>query len=328
MLPIRRGHAGDVPADGASGENEWDGFIPFDRLPQAFNPPSGIIVSANQNPFPADYPYPVNGNFAPYFRARQVRDRLQSRARWTAQDLLALQSDVYSAFHRFLAQAMVAAYDKRNSRTPSLDEAAGLLRKWNGQMDRDQAAPFIAALAWQHARTAVAENAAPGSGQAYDYPIGPAVVEKLFRERPNGWFRDYDETLLRVFIDSVEEATRIQGRDPNRWRYGAWFQLGLNNPVIHNMPWIGRYFDLRPVAMSGSGTTVKQTTRRVGPSMRMNADAGDWERSLLNIPVGQSGQIFSSHYRDQWSRFQQGLSFPMQFHKVEAKNTLELRPAK
>ena len=38
-LPKRRGFAGDVPVDGSSGNFEWDGFIPFDQLPSAFNPP-------------------------------------------------------------------------------------------------------------------------------------------------------------------------------------------------------------------------------------------------------------------------------------------------
>ena len=69
-LPIRRGFAGDTPVDGASGELEWAGFIPFEQLPATFNPPSGLIVSANQSAFPAGYPYPVNGRFAAPGRAR------------------------------------------------------------------------------------------------------------------------------------------------------------------------------------------------------------------------------------------------------------------
>ena len=72
---------GDLPANGASGEAEWDGFIPFDELPAAFNPPSGMIVSANQNPFPTDYKYNVGGEFAPHYRAHQIRELLtQDRA--------------------------------------------------------------------------------------------------------------------------------------------------------------------------------------------------------------------------------------------------------
>jgi penicillin amidase len=77
--------------------------------------------------------------------------------------------------------------------------------------------------------------------------------------------------------------------------------------------------------MSGGPTTVKQTTRALAPSMRMSADLGDWDRSLLNIPIGQSGQIFSGHYKDQWDAYYNARSFPMQFRNVQAKSTLEFR---
>src|SRR5690606_32763964 len=70
-MPVRRNFAGDVPVDGASGEYEWEGFIPFDRLPSVLNPSGGLIVSANQNPFPPGYPFPVNGGFSSPHRARQ-----------------------------------------------------------------------------------------------------------------------------------------------------------------------------------------------------------------------------------------------------------------
>jgi penicillin amidase len=62
--------------------------------------------------------------------------------------------------------------------------------------------------------------------------------------------------------------------------------------------------------------------------MRMNADLADWDRSLLNVQVGQSGQPFSGHYKDQWDDYYNGRSYPMQFDHVEAKSTLELRPGK
>src|SRR6202011_789615 len=60
-LPIRKSYDGDVPADGSSGDYEWQGYIPFEELPSSYNPPSGWIVTANQNPFPQDYPYRVHG---------------------------------------------------------------------------------------------------------------------------------------------------------------------------------------------------------------------------------------------------------------------------
>jgi penicillin amidase len=77
--------------------------------------------------------------------------------------------------------------------------------------------------------------------------------------------------------------------------------------------------------MSGSPSSVKQTTQRLAPSMRMTADLGDWERSLLNVTTGQSGHVLSPHYRDQWNDYYWGRSYPMQFGSVTAKSTLEFR---
>lgn len=325
-LPVRRGYAGDVPVDGASGDFEWQGWIPFDELPSAYNPPGGMVVTANQNPFPAGYAYPVNGAFAPPWRARQIRDRLTARKGWKPQDSLALQSDVYSGFNQFLATQLAAAYGRRGVSNPGLEPAVTLLRQWDGQMSAKSGAALLATLARHYVQVAAAERAAPNSGRQYDYAMAPAAIEKLLRERPAGWFDDYDGMLLRALADSVEEGRRMQGPDVKRWQWGEYQKIAVNHPVIHQLPLVGRYFDIGPAPMSGSGTSIKQVTRTLAPSMRMNADAGDWDRSLLNIPIGQSGQILSSHYRDQWKAFYYGLSFPMQFRSVKAAHTLTFRP--
>ena len=328
-LPVRRGWQGDLPVDGASGQFEWDGYIPFDQLPSAFNPPSGMIVTANQNPFPAAYPYVVNGNFAAPYRSTQIRDMLAGRKKWRTGDMLAVQKDVYSGFGRFLAQSMVAAYDRRKVRNPGVEEAVSALRGWNGQVDKDGAAPLIVALAYPYVRKAAAECAAPGKGAAYDYQMSTAALEQLLRTRPPGWFPDYDQVLLRALADAIEEGRRMTGSPVSKWRYGDFVQLTLANPVVHEVPLLGKYFDIGPVPMSGGPTTVKQLTRHagwLGPSMRMTADLGDWERSLLNIPIGQSGQVLSSHFKDEWERYYVGESFPMQYGKIDEKSVLELVP--
>jgi penicillin G amidase len=325
-LPVRRKYSGDVPVDGTSGEFEWDGFIPFDQLPSAFNPPTGMIVTANQNPFPADYPYTVNGNFAPYYRAAQIRARLTARSGWKAAEMLTVQRDVYSAFGAFLARQVTAAYEKRGAHTAALDAAAALLRSWNGQVMQDQAAPAVAELVFRHVRKALAERAAPGQGSGYEYRMAPAAIEKLLRERPAGWFESYDQMLLTAFADAVEEGTRMQGRDLGKWRWGNLMAVRINHPVTHEIPVIGKYFDIGPIAMNGSAVTVKATTATLAPSMRMNADLGNWENSLLNIQTGESGQILSSHYRDQWRAWYGGSSYPMEYGNVKAVSNLEFRP--
>jgi penicillin amidase len=325
VLPKRNGYLGDVPVDGSTGEFEWDGYIPFNRLPSAYNPPSGLIVTANQNPFPADYPYAVNGNFASPQRLLQVRNLLEARKGWRAEEMITVQKDVYSSFDHFLARQLVAAYEKRNAHEARLDAVVTILKGWNGQMEKNLAAPFVTTLAYQHLRTALVERAAPGKGREYDFQMARAVVERILRERPARWFQDYDELLLRVLADAVEEGRRIQGADIANWQWGRSLRVRIDNPVMHQVPLVGGYFDIGPVPMSGSSSSPKQTTTRLAPSMRMTADLGDWERSWMNITTGQSGHPLSPHYRDQWNDYYWARSYPMRFENIEAKSTLTFR---
>jgi penicillin amidase len=78
--------------------------------------------------------------------------------------------------------------------------------------------------------------------------------------------------------------------------------------------------------MSGSGTTVKQTTKTLGPSERVVVDLGDLDKSVADITTGESGHVASPHYKDQWPAYYAGSSFPMEFEHVDAKQVLHLRP--
>jgi penicillin amidase len=317
---------GDVPADGTAGECEWEGYIPFDHLPQAFNPPSGILATANQNPFSEDYRYPVSGNFAPPYRVSQIRALLESRAQWRPEEMLNVQKDVYSAFADFLARQVVAAWDAHRAANPQLSDAVELLRRWNGQMEKGTAAPLVAALVFEQLRKAVAERAAPTGGQTYESAMAPAVLERLLRERPIAWFSDYDRLLMKCLSEAIDEGGKIQGSKVPRWDYGYYNELRIVHPIAGRLPLIGKYFNIGPVPMSGSSTTVKQTTRRLGPSMRMIVDLSDLDRSLQNLTIGESGQWLSRHYKDQWNAYYSARSFPMQFRNVEAKQTLVVNP--
>ncbi|MDE3196302.1 MAG: penicillin acylase family protein, partial [Acidobacteriota bacterium] len=253
-LPIRRNYMGDVPADGSSGQFEWDGYIPFDELPQAWNPPSGYIVSANQNPFPPDYPYHVTGTFAAPDRSRQILDMLKTGSKLQPSDNLRIQKDVYSGFNKFLAKQIVAAYDKRASGNSLFAAAVDPLRNWDGQMDLNLPQPLVTTLVYQYLRKAVAERASPGSGSAYDYQLSSPIVERLLKERPKDWFANYDELILRCLADGVEEGQRLQGQDPKRWRWGRSNFIELNHPVGSRIPAIGPYFNVGAMPMSGSPT--------------------------------------------------------------------------
>ena len=324
--PIRRSYDGDVPVDGSSGDFEWDGFIPFEELPAFYNPDGGIIVTANQNPFPVDYPYRVNGSFPAQYRSRQIRDLLLARKGWKPADMLVVQKDVYSGFSDFLARRIVAACDRRHVTSPSLKEPVEVLRAWNGQMEKSMAAPLLATLAYYRLRKAAADVASPGKGDKYDSQIAPGVLQKIVENDGKGWFANMDETLVRCLADAFEDGRQVQGGNVKGWRYGAYNELTIKQPVGGDLPFFKSFFNIGPIEMSGSSTTVKQTTQRLGPSMRFIADLSNWDGSLNNLTIGESGEILSSHYKDQWNAYYSGASFPMQFNKVQAKSTLTIDP--
>ena len=321
-LPIRKNYDGDVPVDGSSGDYEWEGFIPFDQLPTFYNPPQGWIITANQNPFPANYPYRVHGDFASPYRALEIRRLLTGHESWKPEQMLAVEKDVYSSFSHFLAGQVVAACDRRKPNKPELKDAVALLRSWNGQMEKRTAAPLLIALVWDHLRQMVAERAAPGKADLYSPQMAPAVMEKILEDGGRGWFQDKDEALVRALDAAYEEGRKGQGSDVNRWDYGKALELTIKHPVGGELPLLGGYFNVGPVEMSGSSTTIKQTTLKLGPSMRFIADLSDWDHSLNNITIGESGQFLSRHYKDQWDAYYAGRSFPMQFRKVDGKATL------
>ncbi len=333
-LPIRANYVGDVPVDG-SGDSEWAGYIPFDKLPATYDPPSGLIVTANQNPFPADYPYPVHGEFAAPYRAERIYALLTGRSKWKTAAMLGVQTDVYSSFAQFIARRVVEAYSHHGGAGGDNADAVALLRSWDGRMTKG-AAPLIAILTYDHLRQAMAEVASPGNAILYGgreargaaYMAAPQIVEDLLRNRQPGWFDDYDKLVLRCFQDALDEGRRLEGRDLTKWDYEWYNELAIDHPVVSHFPLVGSYFNIGPVPHEGSPVTVEQTTHRLGPSMRTAVDLSDLDKSYMNIVVGQSGQVLSSHYKDQWDAYYSGRSFPMQFNKVDAKETLVFEPAK
>lgn len=326
-LPLRKTFDGDLPVDGSTGAFEWEGYIPFDDLPSIYNPKSGLIVTANQNPWPSNSTLRLSGQFAPPYRSSQIQARLLTKQKWTPQEMLAIQTDVYSAFLHRLGSRVSRAYESGARKNSMQTGAVQQLKQWNGQVESSSSAALVTVLTFQHMRRILGERVSPAKGATYADEMAPAVVEAMLERRPRDWFPDWDAKLLEAFSEGVEEAARMQGRDPGKWRWGAYLQLTLPHPIFSQIPWAGPWFRLGPTEMQGHSTTVKQTTRRLGPSMRFIADLAKWDDSWNNITVGQSGHPFSSHFKDQWKSYLAGTSFPMQFDKVEAKEMLTLAPA-
>jgi len=139
-------------------------------------------------------------------------------------------------------------------------------------MDKDMAAPFLVTLAYQHVTPCGGRECVGGQRGGVRVQPSSGVVERLLRSVPPAGSATMTRCCWRALADAVEEGRRMQGRDPKRWHYGEYLRIAIHNPVLHEVPLVGKYFDIGPAPMSGSTTTVKQTTRTLAPSMRMNAD--------------------------------------------------------
>ncbi len=351
-LPIRNGFTGDAPLDGSSGQQEWTGYVGFDNLPSFFNPASGIVATANQNPFPAGSTFGTSGSFADGYRIHQILDRLHATPKLSVNDMLAIQKDVYSAYNHFLAGQVASALQRKGDSDARLKEAGDVLRTWNGQMDKDESAPFLTELLhYEMGKSLVAALTlnplpqAPGKSPKQDHPKPtgygriemvhvpdiyprPQVLETLLRTRPGGWVPkdDWDAWLLDCTKAAIELGRMRQGSPVSSWRWGKAQTWKIANPVGGQFALVDRFFNIGPIAMSGAATTVKQTGLNFGPSMRIVVDWGNLDQSVQNITAGESGFVGSSHYKDQWDAYYVGTSFPMQFQKVDAKDVLKIEP--
>ncbi len=358
-VPIRD-FDGDVPLDGQSGKFEWNGYIPFEKMPSVFNPSSGMVATANQDTFPPDFPYRIAGSFADKYRIRQIRALLGAKSRLSVDAMIAIQKDVYAAYDYFLSRQVLAAIDKGGAGDDTVRAAAGVLRRWNGQMDKDEAAPVMTQLLSNQLGAALvgsllqpsmnqsvqaqlrsqpqnsnskngerARSVVSGTPRIPDILPRPQVIERFLRERPRGWVPkdDWNGWLLENFQTALQEGRKRLGTPLSSWKWGRLLQWKFAHPIGKELPLVDRFFNIGPVPMSGSGTTVKQTTGTLGPSERMVVDFSDLDKSIQNLPAGESGFVASGHYKDEWPAYYVGKSFPMEFEHVDAKEVLRVKPA-
>ena len=142
-VPIRASGDGTVPVNGADGKHDWTGILPFDKLPSLYNPPSGIIATANSKITPAGYPYQLATQWFPPYRVERIYKMLKADKKFSPADMLALQTDVMSEYDRFFADKFVYAIAHSSHATERTMKAAKEMDDWNGLMLAGAVAPTI-----------------------------------------------------------------------------------------------------------------------------------------------------------------------------------------
>jgi penicillin G amidase len=321
-----------LPLPGADNSHEWSGYIPFDKLPSAFDPPSGIIATANGRITPDGYPYVISTEWGPAYRTERIYRYLNTHNNLTPADMLALQTDVYSDYDRFCAQRFVYAVDRAPNASPRARAAAELMRDWDGRVTTDSpAAAVVAASRAQLVRLLLE----PKLGKAYtDYRwfMSSVWLENTMLMQPARWLPSNYSSFNDLFAAAVDKAVNGDHAPKrlNAWNWGQTHPFFLQHPIFGPVPVLRRWTGPGLHPQSGNGYTVKQVGPSFGPSERMTVDFSNLDASTLNIVTGESGNVFSPNFMDQWNPWYAGTTFSLPFTPgaVQRAGThrLELRP--
>ena len=333
---------GMMPAPGWTGENDWVGFIPFNELPNAFNPQGGAIATANNQIVPDDYPYFITAEWSAPYRAERIKELLNAREKHSIQSFKDMQGDVRSPFARiflpYLLEAQVTG--------EAASEALTLLRAWDGTMDRDRPEPLIFS-AWYRELTRLVYADELGDLFEDYWGFRPVFMANVL-SGDGQWCNDIGtgprETCAERISLALDRALAAlqddYGDDIGDWRWGDAHSAHSEHRPFSGQPVVGALFDI-DLPSGGDAETLNAARFSIadpenpfrqfhGPSLRAIYDLGDPNRSLFIHSSGQSGNILGG-YRDFAEIWRNVEYVPMTTDRreieIDAKGTLILEPA-
>ncbi|MGE0448244.1 MAG: penicillin acylase family protein [Vicinamibacterales bacterium] len=313
-IPIRASGDGSRPAEGWTGEAEWVGFVPFERLPHVYDPPDHFIVTANNRPSAAlDAPL-VGLEYPTPYRAQRIVDLLReisATKKLTPDDLHRIQADTLSLHARDLLPRLL----RHAAAADPLDRAAvEILNAWDDDARGDAAAPAIFEAWFLRLAEAVAGDELGSALDGYRgrfshvtrfleialdaHPEWCDVVSTPPRET-------CEEVVTAALHAGVADLTGRLGSDPHRWRWDA----------VHTAVFPHQGLDavgpLRPLLSRSRPNGGDWSTVNVGPvaadalfeqrsvpGYRTIVDLSPANDSRFLDAVGQSGHFLSRHYDD------------------------------
>jgi penicillin amidase len=345
-VPIRAAGDGGLPVSGADDAHEWTGYIPFDKLPSIYNPPSGVIATANARITPEGYRYSISAEWEAPWRAERIYHVLESGRKFAVADMLALQNDVHSENDLFAAERFVYAIDHASKPSARAKQAAELMRNWDGRMLASSAAPTIAVRSAQELTRLLLEprlGPAPEdpkqqettlSWKTYHWQMRTVWLQNVLLHKSKRWLPEQYSNYNELLTAAVEAAVNgpATPQDLASWHWGSLNAVEIEQPVLGKIPLIRRWAAPGVKEQSGSGYTVKAVTPHHGPSERFTANLADLDQSTLNTVTGQGGNFLSPYYMDQWKAWYEGSTFTLPFtsQAVEASGAhrLVLEPGK
>ena len=316
-VPIRKNGTAWLPAPGWTGEYDWTGFIPFDDLPQATNPPDGHFVSANNKIVPDSYPYFLSRDWDLPNRAERILARLAATPRQSPAASAAIQADTMSLAARRLVPLMTRIAPANDFERAAIER----LRHWGFHMDGNRVEPLLF-IAWLRAFAHDLFFTRLGAAASGYWGLRPQVVAAVLSGHPEWCAAPHSaaegcDALLRRSLDAaLAELQEAYGSDIAQWQWWRAHHAIFANPVLSRIPVLRDWFDIRVPAGGGFDTVNRGVTtihddahpfdQTFGAGLRIITDlAAPAESRMITVP-GQSGNPLSPHFADlvgRWQKF-------------------------
>jgi penicillin amidase len=304
VIPIRRSGDGSIPYDGSTDEGNWDQFIPINKLPMLYDPPSGIIVTANQRIVGSSYPYFLTHSWAQPYRARRILDLLNKKPKLTTDDFRQIQGDVYSIGNVLFAHEISKILRPRlKADETKLRELLDAFDGWDGLVNADsRVAPVLQQMRIAFRSRILTAALGDDLVKIYQWSNFDTTIDRLISEQPKDWlpkeFTSYADLLRACYEDANKVLTKNLGEDESKWKWGEMVKVNFRHPLA-GAPLIGLQFTIPPFPQDGNGGLAATVNVGANVSMRLIADASNWDQTQHGITLGESGVPTSPHWKDQ-----------------------------
>ena len=328
-VPLRKPEndlKGLAPAPGWDARYDWAGWVPFDELPQAYNPASGRLWTANEKITPPGYAHLISSEWAPPFRANRIAELLLATPKHSVASFARIQADVVSLPMRAALPRLLETKPRSEEARKALES----LRGWDGTMAADRPEPVIAWAWWRELTRALYSDELGGVFRAQWSPRAVFVSHVLARSGDHERWCDDTRTpgvetcddLLAISLDQALKDLRERfGNDMTAWRWGAAHYARHEHRPFGRQPLLAPWFDIR-VPTPGDGYTVnagrldffdeqRPFANRHAASLRAIYDLADLEKSVFIHSGGQSGNVLSPHYSSFTKAWAKGEYVPM-----------------
>lgn len=281
---------------------DWQGWRPPADNPKIVDPPSHRLWTANARTLDGEALAVVgDAGYANGARARQIRDRLFAKNRFSERDLLAIQLDDRALFLERWWQLLRATAQAGHD--PLWREIAAATPRWDGRAAPDSVS-YRLTRGW---RLAVVDRIKHGLmapamakyGKDFvmpDLPQIEGVAWQLASQRPAHLLPRRFASWDALFLDAARDLySDLGGRGllaQRRW--GERNTAHICHPLAKALPRFSeRWLCMPPDPLPGDGNMPRVQGPEFGASERMVVAPGHEEDGIVHMPGGQSGHPLS-----------------------------------